>query len=320
MNILTIIILLAGFAALIYGARFLVDSSSSLAKKFNIPGIVIGLTIVAFGTSSPELLVSLIASANGNSELALGNVIGSNIFNILFILGLSAIVYPLKVKSGTTWIEIPLAVLSAVVVLVLANDIFLDHSETSHISRSDGIVLLLFFLVFLVYNITVMMKNSNNEELNVKDQATWKSVIFIIGGLLLLVVGARAIVYSSVRLAQVAGFSERVIGLTIVSIGTSLPEAATSLVAARRKNTDIAIGNIVGSNIFNVFLILGGSAAINPVPVQNLTNIDLAVNLFASLLLFIFIFTGSERKIGRLEGILFIILFLAYITFLLLLR
>jgi len=317
---LTVTILLGGFVALVFGARFLVDSSAAIARKFNIPNIVIGLTIVAFGTSSPELLVSLMASAGGNSDLALGNVIGSNIFNILFILGLSAIVFPLQVKSGTTWIEIPLSFLSALVVLVLANDIFIDKTSSSFINRSDGIILLLFFSIFLVYNITVMFKNTNDEELVIKEQTVWKSVLFIIGGLLLLVAGGRAIVYSAVKLAQQAGLSERVIGLTIVSVGTSLPEAATSIVAAMRRNTDIAIGNIVGSNIFNVFLILGTSAIIMPVPVHTLSNIDLAVNLLASLLLFIFVFTGKRRSIGRSEGVIFLLLFIAYITFLVLFK
>ncbi|TFH35372.1 MAG: sodium:calcium antiporter, partial [Bacteroidia bacterium] len=236
----SLFILMGGFTVLVFGARILVDSSSSLARRLNIPDIVIGLTIVAFGTSSPELLVSLMASAEGNSDLALGNVIGSNIFNILFILGISAILSPLKIKTGTTWIEVPLTFLSAVVVLLLANDIFIDKASASIISRSDGIILLMFFLVFLVYNITVMMNNSNEEKLVIKEEATWKSALFIIGGLILLVAGGRAIVYSSVKMAQMAGLSERVIGLTIVSVGTSLPEAATSIVAALRKNTDIA--------------------------------------------------------------------------------
>jgi len=316
----SILILLGGFTALVYGAGILVDSSSSLARKLNIPDIVIGLTIVAFGTSSPELLVSLMASAEGNSDLALGNVIGSNIFNILFILGISAILSPLTIKTGTTWIEVPLTFLSAVVVLLLANDIFIDKAAASIVSKSDGIILLMFFLVFLVYNITVMMNNSNEEKLVIKEEAAWKSALFIIGGLILLVAGGRAIVYSSVKLAQMAGLSERVIGLTIVSVGTSLPEAATSIVAALRKNTDIAIGNIVGSNIFNIFLILGTSAIVKPLPVHSLSNIDMAVNILASLLLFIFIFTGRGRKIGRLEGIFFLILFIAYITFLVLFR
>lgn len=314
---LNIFILLGGFIALVYGARFLVDSSSSLAKRYKIPDIVIGLTIVAFGTSSPELLVSLMASVEGSSEIALGNVIGSNIFNILFILGISSVIYPLTVKSGTTWIEVPLAFMSALVVIILANDLFIDGSESSLLSRSDGIILLLFFSIFLVYNITVMKRGNSSDELVVKKEAVWKSLTFILIGLVLLTAGGRAIVYSSVKIARIAGLSERVIGLTIVSIGTSLPEAATSVIAALKRNTDIAIGNIVGSNIFNVFLILGTSAVIAPVPVQSLSNFDMEVNLLASLLLFIFIFTGKGRRIGRIEGGLFLLLFVAYILFIL---
>ena len=312
-----IFILTGGFIALIYGAGLLVDSSSSLAKRYNIPDIVIGLTIVAFATSSPELLVSLIASVEGSSEIVMGNVIGSNIFNILFILGISSVIFPLSVKSGTTWIEVPLAFLAGLVVIIMANDVFFDNAASSILSRSDGIIMLLFFSIFMVYNITVMRKADNGEELILKQQAPWKSIGLILLGLILLIAGGKAIVYSSVNIARIAGLSERVIGLTIISIGTSLPEAATSIIAAVKRHTDIAIGNIVGSNIFNLFLILGTSAVISPVPVHALSNFDMEVNLLASLLLFIFIFTGKGRRIGRIEGGIFLLIFLLYLCLIL---
>lgn len=321
MNLIyTLFLLAGGFVLLVYGAGFLVDNASSLAARLGIPNIVIGLTIVAFGTSSPELLVSIMASVNGSSELALGNVVGSNIFNILFILGITAAISPLAVKSGTTWIEVPLTLLSALVILVLANDIVINGEPGSLISRGDGIVLLLFFTIFMAYNMIVMKRGDRSDIVPVNQKPTWKSVLMILAGLTMLIAGGRAIVWSASEIALLAGIPERVIGLTIVSIGTSLPEAATSIIAARRKNSDIAIGNIVGSNIFNMFFVLGVSSVISPVVVNPRTNVDLMVNMAASMLLFIFIFTGKGRSIGRVEGMLFVILFVSYIVFLLLYR
>jgi cation:H+ antiporter len=310
---LSLLFLILGFIPLIYGADLLVESSSSLAKRFDIPNIVIGLTIVAFGTSAPELIVNVFASSGGNSDIALGNILGSNIFNVLGILGVSALIYPLAVKTNTTWIEIPLNLLSAVVLLVLANDTFLDNSATSIINRVDGIVLLAFFIIFIGYNIQMMKSGSFNEVIAVKPYSVKKAIFLVIAGLVLLVLGGKIIVTYAVEFATNLGISQRIIALTIVSIGTSLPELATSAVAAKKKNVDIAIGNIVGSNIFNAFYILGTSAIIYPVALQPLSNIDLYVNIFASLLLFVFIFTGKDRKIDRLEGALFIFFYIAYV-------
>jgi cation:H+ antiporter len=311
-----LLLLIAGFVPLIIGANLLVDNASSLAKRLNIPTIVIGLTIVGFGTSAPELVVNLFASFEKNSDLALGNIVGSNIFNILGILGISAIVYPLAVKKNTTWIEIPLCLLSAVIIIVLANDMLIDKMNYSTISRIDGCILLLFFIIFLSYNITLLKSEQYTDEIIVKDKPVAKSVFFILAGLVLLVAGGRIIVVSAVEVASAIGLSQRVIALTIVSIGTSLPELATSVIAARKKNSDIAIGNIVGSNIFNVFFILGISAVIHPVSLQPFSNIDMIVNIFASLLLFIFIFTGKGRRIGIREGAFFLLIYIMYIGFL----
>ncbi|MBU1078397.1 MAG: calcium/sodium antiporter [Spirochaetes bacterium] len=310
--------LLLGFIPLIFGANLLVDSASSLAKRFNIPGIVIGLTIVAFGTSSPEMIVNIFASINNNPDIVSGNIIGSNIFNILGILGISAVIYPLAVKTNTTWIEVPLCLLSSVAVLIVSNDIFIDHLNASMISRTDGMILLLFFMIFIVYNIQMMKHGSFNEEIAVKNYSLFKIIIFIIFSLILIVSGARIIVFSSVRFARFINVPERIIALTIISIGTSLPELATSVVAAKKKNVDIAIGNIVGSNIFNVFFILGLSAVIAPIPLRKISNFDMLVNLIASVLLFTFIFTGKGRKIEQWEGIIFILLYLLYVTTLIL--
>lgn len=313
---LNILILAAGFIALIFGADKLVDASSSLASKMGVPNIVIGLTIVAFGTSAPELVVNLFASINNNTEMVLGNVLGSNIFNVLAILGISAIIYPLAVKTNTTWLEIPLSLLAAITVFVIANDVLLDGSATNLISRADGLILLLFFSIFLVYNLKVAQSSTGEEETKTNNYTYLKAVLFIVLGLAGLILGGRLIVISAVDIAQTFGLSERIIGLTVVSIGTSLPELATSVVAVRKKNVDIAIGNVVGSNIFNIFLILGVSTVVTPLQVSAGSFVDIAVNIAASLLLFIFIFTGKGRQLARWEGIVLLLLYLAYLALL----
>lgn len=311
-----ILLLIVGFVALIFGADKLVDAASGLAAKFGIPNIVIGLTIVAFGTSAPELVVNVIAAVNDNTELVLGNVLGSNIFNVLGILGISAIIYPLAVKSNTTWYEIPLSLLAAVVVLVITADIFLGESIQNSISRSDAILLLLFFTIFLVYNVAVSKNEISTEKTEIKQQKTGTAVLFIFIGLGGLVIGGHLIVQSATFIAQLIGLSERVIGLTIVSIGTSLPELATSIVAVRKKNVDIAIGNVVGSNIFNIFFVLGVSAVVTPVVVATASLVDIGMNIFAGILLFLFVFTGKYRRIDRWEGVVLISLYVGYLVYL----
>ncbi|MCB0546804.1 MAG: calcium/sodium antiporter [Phaeodactylibacter sp.] len=313
---LDLLILLAGFVLLIYGANALVDSASALAHRLNVPNIVIGLTIVAFGTSSPELAVNLMAAANHNAGLVLGNVVGSNILNILLILGISSLYAPLTVKSNTTWIEVPLAFLAALLVLVAAGDIFLDRAEENVITRSEGIVMIFFFIIFLAYTFQLIRRSRTEEPMEVKAYSLSRSVLFIILGFTLLVVGGRLIVEGATSIAEGLGISERIIGLTVVSIGTSLPELATSIVAARKKNTDMAIGNIVGSNIFNVFFILGASAIVFPVPVTGPSFFDLGFHILASALLFLFIFTGKGHRLERWEGGLFLGLYLLYLGFL----
>lgn len=311
---LSLIFLLSGFVPLIYGGNLLVDAATALAKRFNIPNIVIGLTIVSFGTSAPELVVNIFAAINHNSSIVLGNVLGSNIVNILGILGVSAIIYPLTVKSNTTWIEVPLCLMSVLILFVTANDVIIDHASISSISRIDGIILLSFFLIFISYNFQLIKSGEFSQEIPTKNYTTLKSILFMGLGLALLMLGGKIIVQFATKLAFQLGFSERVIALTIVSLGTSLPEMVTSIIAAMKRNVDIAIGNIVGSNIFNVFLILGVSSTIYPVEVPANVNFDLGVNIVASLLLFMFIFTGKGRKIERWEGILFNIFYLAYIA------
>jgi cation:H+ antiporter len=312
------ILLAVGFAILIYGANLLVNSASALADSLNIPKIVIGLTVVAFGTSAPELVVNVFAALQNSPGIALGNVAGSNLFNIMVILGVSAIVYPLVVKSNTTWVEIPLCLLSAVLLIIFANDAILDHGNKSEISRSDGILLLLFFVIFIYYNLQLAKKGDVSDDLGIKKIGRLKAGLLILAGLVLLVAGGRMIVFSALQLAENFGISQRIIALTIISAGTSLPELATSVVAAARKNTDIAIGNIVGSNIFNVFLVLGATAVIRPVSLPTGANIDLLLNIAVSLMLFVFIFTGKGRRIDRWEGVIFIVLYAGYLGYLIL--
>lgn len=314
--IINILLLLAGFVALIFGADKLVEAASTLAAKLGVPSIVIGLTIVAFGTSAPELVVNVFAATEGSTELVLGNVLGSNIFNVLGILGISALIYPLTVKTSTTWIEIPLSLLAAVCVLVIASDVFLDGLQVNLISRSEGIMLLLFFMIFLVYNLIVAQGGNAGEEIETKNYSNLKAVLFIVLGLVGLVIGGRLIVISAVSIAETIGLSERVIGLTVVSIGTSLPELATSVIAVRKKNVDIAIGNVVGSNIFNIFLILGVSGTIVPLSVNPDSFFDIGVNILAGLLLFLFVFTGRGRQVERWEGGVFVALYAGYLAYL----
>lgn len=319
--ILSVILLLVGFVVLVYGADKLVEAASSLASRFGISQLVIGLTIVAFGTSAPEMVVNVFASLDGSSQMVLGNVLGSNIFNVFAILGLSSIILPLKVKTNTTWIEIPLSFLAAILVLVLVSDVWLAEFTENSVTRGDGIVLLLFFSVFLVYNIMVS-KNPDQqpENLEIVLFSRKKSVFGIVIGLAGLISGGKLIVDNAVFIAQEMGLSERLIGLTIVSIGTSLPELATSIAAVRKNKVDIAIGNVVGSNIFNIFFILGVSAVIGPVAVVNANFIDIYVNILAGLLLFIFVFTGKGRNLNRWEGGMFLLIYIVYISLLVLME
>lgn len=313
--ILSIVLLLIGFVILIYGADKLVDAASGLAANFGIPNIVIGLTVVAFGTSAPELVVNVFAAASGSSEMVMGNVLGSNIFNVLGILGISAIVYPLTVKSNTTWIEIPLSFLAALVVLIVANDFSFNDGANNLISFGDGIILLLFFSIFLVYNIMVSKQPGGiSDSLEISKFTTGSAVLWIIIGLAGLVLGGKLIVDNAVSLAVEFGLSQRLIGLTIVSIGTSLPELATSIAAVRKKKVDIAIGNVVGSNIFNIFFVLGISSIVNPVSISEPNFIDIYMNILAGLLLFLFLFTGKGRKLERWEGGILLGLYVVYLT------
>jgi cation:H+ antiporter len=310
--ILTVFLLITGFVILIAGANFLVSGAGSLARRLHVPELVIGLTIVAFGTSAPEMVVSLIASADGMSEVVLGNVIGSNIFNLLLILGISGAILPILVQSKTVWIEIPLSLLAALLLLIMAHlGVTGEHNQ---IDRIEGSVLLLCFAGFLFYVFRNLKKEQPNPGTG-KIRPLWMSIVTILTGLAGLVAGGQLVVSRSVEIASLLGMSEKLIGLTIVSIGTSLPELATSVVAAIRKNSDIAIGNIVGSNIFNILLILGLSSVIRPVTYTLSFDTDLGILSAATLLLFIAMFTGRKHKLDRWEAALLVVGFALYMVF-----
>jgi cation:H+ antiporter len=314
---LDIVLLVIGFVMLIKGSDWLVKGASSLAKSYQVPDIVIGLTIVSFGTSMPELLVSLLAASNGNTDIAVGNVLGSNIANVLLILGVSAIIFPLRVKRNTTWKEIPISLLAAVLLGLLAHYGFESTPEQAKIGRGDGIILLLVFAGFMWYIFDLVKKGKDAPFEDEFERMPLKKCIFYIAiGIGVMGWGGSLAVDAAVSLARMWGVSEALIGLTIVAVGTSLPELATSAVAAWKKETDIAVGNVVGSNIFNILWILGVSASIKPLPFASTINFDFSITIGSSLLLFLFMFVGKRHVLDRWKGVLFVLLYIAYVVFL----
>ncbi len=313
---MVILLLVVGFILLIKGADLLVTGASALAKKIGVSDLVIGLTVVSFGTSTPELLVNIFASIQGNADIAIGNVLGSNIFNVLLILGVSSLIYPLTVSKGTVWKEIPFSLLAAVLLGALANDVLFDQAPSSIFGRIDGLVSLAFFGIFMYYVACMPKDEASDQKSEVINMSLLKSLVLVVLGLAGLVFGGKLVVDGAVAIASRFGLSQSLIGLTIVAAGTSLPELATSAVAAYRKNSDIAVGNIVGSNIFNIFFILGVSALIKPLPVSASINIDILVLIGTSLILFFFMFMGKRRVIDRWQGAIFLFLYAIYTAFL----
>ncbi len=319
---LVYILFILWFVLLIKGADLLVDGSVSVAKKLKISSIVIWLTIVAFGTSMPELVVNLFASFAGSAPIAIGNILWSNIANILLILWVAALIYPVVSKNGTAWKEIPLSLLAALVVGLLANDLLIDkNTRFSGLTRIDGAILIAFFCLFMVYIFSIA-KSKDVEVVTELDEKkkmqTRKSVVYILLWLIGLALWGKWIVDGAVHIATILWVSESLIGLTIVAIGTSLPELATSAVAAYKKETDIAIGNVVGSNIFNIFWVLWLSALIRPLPFSQANNPDILMTIFASLILFVILFIGKKYVIQRWQWGLFILMYIWYIAFLVL--
>ena len=311
-----ILFLIGGLLLILWGANALTDGAASVAKRFNISNLVIGLTIVAFGTSAPEFVISFISSLSGSAELAIGNVVGSNIFNSLMIVGVTAIVAPIPVGKGTLAKEIPLCVLSSIVLFLCANDILLDGGTTNVISRSNGLLLLCFFAIFMGYTFAIAKNGDENEEGEIRSFPMWKASLFILLGLGALIGGGQLFVDGASGIARSLGVSESIIGLTLVAGGTSLPELATSVSAALKKNPSMAIGNAIGSNLFNAFAVLGASATISDLPLGGITNFDLISLIIASVLLWIAGFFMGKRIITRPEGIIMVICYIGYTTYL----
>ncbi|WP_329905447.1 calcium/sodium antiporter [Porphyromonas pogonae] len=320
--ILNIIYLLLGMAFIVGGAHFLTEGAVSMARKWGISPLVIGLTIVAFGTSMPELAVSCISALKGNPDIAIGNVIGSNIFNIFMILGITAMITPLKISISTVKVEIPLVILASVVLFVMAMDITISGQTMNILSRGDGIVLLAFFIIFLAYTFAISKKQkpSSKEEdqefSDIKVYATWLSILMFLGGLGALIFGGDAFVKGASGIALSFGVSQSLIGLTIVAMGTSLPELATSIAAALKKQPDIAVGNVVGSNIFNIFFILGVSSTITPIRPSGIGMIDYIVLMISAVMLCIFALFFGKKTITRGEGLVLTLCMIAYTSFL----
>ena len=305
----------------------MIDGSSSIAKKFNISSLVIGLTIVAFGTSAPELIVSAVAALKGSTGIALGNIIGSNIANTLLVLGIAAIIYPLIVKKDIVNKQIPFSLLAIVAVGILINDFLIDYVSPSSLTRIDGLILILFFSIFIYYTFSISKAKegvlegikedyrlSGSDE--IKTYNNFVSIGMIIAGLVGLFLGGRWVVNGAIDMAKFFGMSEILIGLTIVAVGTSLPELAASAMAAKKGQADMAIGNVVGSNIFNLFWVLGVSAIINPIAYNLVLNIDMSILFAITVLLLFLIYTGKRNVLTRKEGITLLVLYICYLIFL----
>ena len=308
-----IVILIIGFIVLIKGADLFVDAASSLAANFKVSKMLIALTIVSFGTSAPELAVSIKSMLSGSGDIVLGNVVGSNILNILLILGVAGCVHFLNVKNATVKKELPITILLSTILFVVMNDILISNSKVNSLTRSDGIIILLFFLVFVYYLISSMRNKIDATEEKPKYNIL-KSIFFTVIGIVCLVLGSNAVVDSASAIARILGVSERLISLTIIALGTSLPELVTSVVATKKGEYDIAIGNVVGSNIFNIGIVLGIPLTIfGGIKSFSINMVDVVVMVLSSVLLLLFSF--KDRKISKIEGIIFLIIFVVYYTF-----
>lgn len=308
------ILLIIGFVLLIKGADYFVEGASNIAVKLNVSPLLVGLTIVALGTSSPEATVAILAALEGSPGVVLGNVIGSNIVNITVVVGLTALIAPLTVQSETVRKEIPFAMLAAIVLMILMADVALQGAGANIINRGDGIIILLFFSVFLYYVFEMARKNRSStvEKVDADTGESWlKNILFTIGGLAAIIIGGEMVVSSATEIALSLGMSEALVGLTIVAIGTSLPEIMTSVTAALKGKGDMAIGNVVGSNIFNIFFVTGTASTVAPIAAESKLFFDGWVMVGLTVLLLIF--SRTHFKIGRREGA---VLLLAYITYL----
>lgn len=305
--IFDIVLIIAGVAMVLYGADRLTEGASALARRMNVSEIIIGLTIVAAGTSAPELFVSLVSALKGTPDMAIGNVVGSNTMNAMLIVGCAAVVAPMSISRNTVRKDIPFAVAASVLLPLLAID--------AAIGRIDGIILLAGFAAFMYYTLSQAKTGEADTSDETKMQNPWLSVFFVVLGLALLVIGSNIFVDSASRVAYALGLSEAVVGLTIVAGGTSLPELATSVVAARKGQSAIAIGNVIGSNVFNILMILGLTATISPMQIQGITHIDLLMMLGSIVM--VWLFSRTKYTVERWEGALLAVVYIAYVCWLL---
>lgn len=326
---LDILLLIVGLILILIGANYLIDGASAVAKRWGLSEFVIGMTIVGIGTSAPEMVVSFISAIKGNADIAVGNIVGSNIFNNLMILGVSAIIYPLSLTGNNLKKDIPFCLLAVITFIFATSDIFFDGAADNILSRTDGLFLLSLYAVFMAYTIFSAQSGSPSElesgaavgekvetEKNVKVKPLWLSAIMIVGGLAGLVFGGEMFVKSATAIANMLNVSDAVIAVTILAGGSSLPELASCVVAAYKKNAELALGNVIGSNVSNIFMILGGSAVIHPLKMGNITSVDLGVLLISTLLLFVTAFTFKKRQLDRYEGFIFIAIYIGYVIWL----
>lgn len=314
MIFLSLIKLIIGFALLVKGADIFVDGASSVAKKMRIPAFVIGLTIVAFGTSAPELAVSITAAMKGSNDIALGNVVGSNIFNTLVVLGVSAAITPIAVEKGMIKRDYPLSIFAALLLAVLSMDTILFKKAEMSLGRIDGIILLIAFAGFMYMTVKAGLENRTEEDEESAAMPIFKSLLFIVLGLAGIVIGGDVSVEAAKEIARAFGLSEALIGLTIVACGTSLPELVTSVIAARKGESDIAVGNVIGSNIFNIFMILGVSATILPMNISNTYLYDMAI--LTAVMVLTYLPIAKTKKVTRGMGITMVLVYVAYTAYL----
>jgi len=310
--VIEVLLFILGFALLVKGGDWLVDGASALAHSYNVSDLVVGLTVVSFGTSAPELIVNLFASFSEAESIALGNILGSNIANVFLVLGVAATFHPLSLQGRTVWKELPFALILTIVLGILCNDIFFANTPGNLLSNGDGLVLLIFFGLFIYYTY-----ETGAEEQFVREAPRFnrgKAVLFVLLGSAALAGGGHLVVENAQNMARDFGISEAFIGLTAVALGTSLPEVVTSLVAAFKSQSDIAVGNVVGSNIFNIALVLGISASVRGIPYNISFNSDLLIALAAVVILFTFMFLGKRNSLGRAEGVLFFLIYTMYIA------
>ncbi len=317
--VLDILFLIGGLVLILYGANWLTDGASAIAKRFGVSDLMIGLTVVALGTSMPELVISLLSAIQGNSSLAIGNIVGSNIANILLIIGVVGVIKPIVIRKSIMTTEIPLVIVSSVVLLVMGAAPWLDGTPSMVLTRVDGILLLILFMLFMRYTFATARTTPDPESDPAAQRAesekrlpAWKAVLFVAGGLAALIAGGDRFVDGASGLARAIGISDAVIGLTIVAVGTSLPELATSVVAARKGETGLALGNVIGSCILNIFLILGLSATVTQLPFAGIRMTDLIVLVAASVIFWTFGWYFKERTITRTEAAIMLAAYIAY--------